>query len=134
MKLVRKQVRRENTQSNYWIIIMANGWTDERRARQAALIHNWKPWKHSTGARSAAGRAVSSRNAFRFTQRKAWLFACWLSVEAKKCRTGKPFASIAECLRHEALRGFSFRAVSTQQRNRGSLTQQGIERKCEKNN
>ncbi len=84
---------------------MANGWTDERRARQAALIHNWKPWTHSTGARSAAGRAVSSRNAFRLTQRKAWLFACWLARERGKLDAGKPCASIAECLQHEAMRG-----------------------------
>ena len=23
---------------------MASGWTPERRARQARLIHNWRPW------------------------------------------------------------------------------------------
>src|ERR1700761_2169098 len=28
---------------------MSNGWTPERRMRQAALIANWKPWSHSTG-------------------------------------------------------------------------------------
>lgn len=42
---------------------MANGWTPERRARQAALIRIWKPWELSTGARTAAGKARSSRNA-----------------------------------------------------------------------
>jgi hypothetical protein len=30
---------------------MSNGWTPERRMRQAALIANWKPWSHSTGPR-----------------------------------------------------------------------------------
>lgn len=42
---------------------MANGWTPERRARQAALIRTWKPWERSTGARTAEGKARSSRNA-----------------------------------------------------------------------
>ena len=42
---------------------MANGWTPERRARQAALIRNWKPWEHSTGPRSPEGKAKAARNA-----------------------------------------------------------------------
>lgn len=42
---------------------MANGWTPERRARQAALIRTWKPWERSTGAKTATGKARSSRNA-----------------------------------------------------------------------
>ena len=42
---------------------MANGWSPERRASQAALILTWKPWERSTGARTAAGKARSSRNA-----------------------------------------------------------------------
>ena len=31
---------------------MGNGWTPERRERQAALIRSWKPWEHSTGPRT----------------------------------------------------------------------------------
>ena len=42
---------------------MANGWTQERRARQAALIRTWRPWECSTGPRTAAGKARSSSNA-----------------------------------------------------------------------
>jgi len=80
-------------------IIMANGWTDERRARQAALIHTWKPWTHSTGARTPEGKAVSSRNAHRFTHRKAYLLACWIGKQIKALRDGKPFASEEECRR-----------------------------------
>ena len=41
---------------------MANGWTPERRARQAELIRTWKPWTRSTGPRTAEGMAVSSQN------------------------------------------------------------------------
>ncbi len=42
---------------------MANGWTPERRARQAALIQLWQPWNKSTGPTSAEGKAKASRNA-----------------------------------------------------------------------
>lgn len=42
----------------------SNGWTAERRARQAALIRAWKPWQQSTGPKTTAGKAKASRNAF----------------------------------------------------------------------
>ena len=42
---------------------MANTWTPERRARQALLIRNWKPWERSTGPRTRDGKAKVSRNA-----------------------------------------------------------------------
>jgi len=42
---------------------MKNGWTPERRKRQAELIQNWKPWAHSTGPRTAEGKAKTARNA-----------------------------------------------------------------------
>ena len=42
---------------------MANGWTPERRARQAELIRNWRPWERSTGPRTAEGKLRTSRNA-----------------------------------------------------------------------
>ena len=42
---------------------MANGWTQERRTRQAEQILTWRPWERSTGPRTAAGKARSSRNA-----------------------------------------------------------------------
>jgi hypothetical protein len=40
---------------------MANGWTPERRARQSALIRDWKPLEHSTGAKTPVGKARSSQ-------------------------------------------------------------------------
>lgn len=42
---------------------MANGWTPERRARQAELIRQWRPWEQSTGPTSAEGKTKASRNA-----------------------------------------------------------------------
>ena len=44
---------------------MANGWTPERRAKQAALIKSWKPWAKSTGPKTEEGKASSARNAFK---------------------------------------------------------------------
>lgn len=42
---------------------MARHWTDEQKARQAALIRSWRPWEHSTGARTPEGKRISSMNA-----------------------------------------------------------------------
>ena len=44
---------------------MVNGWTLERRERQAELIRQWQPWKQSTGPQSVEGKARSSRNAYK---------------------------------------------------------------------
>ena len=43
---------------------MANGWTPERRARQAELIRSWRPWAKSTGPKSMEGKERVSRNAW----------------------------------------------------------------------
>ena len=40
-------------------------WTTEEREKQSELIQSWKPWQHSTGARTPAGKAISSRNAYK---------------------------------------------------------------------
>ena len=44
---------------------MSHGWTPERRAKQAEAIRRWRPWERSTGPRSAAGKAVVSRNGWK---------------------------------------------------------------------
>lgn len=44
---------------------MSNGWTSERRARQADAIRRWKPWEKSTGPKTEDGIRTSSQNAFR---------------------------------------------------------------------
>ena len=43
---------------------MVNGWTLERRAKQAESIRLWKPWKQSTGPKSVEGKERVSRNAW----------------------------------------------------------------------
>ena len=42
---------------------MSNGWTEERRIRQASMIKQWQPWQSSTGPHSPEGKKCSSRNA-----------------------------------------------------------------------
>lgn len=50
---------------------MANGWTPERRLRQAELIQRWKPWKSSTGPCSKEGKRAVVRNAQKHGMRSA---------------------------------------------------------------
>jgi hypothetical protein len=40
-----------------------SAWTEERRQRQAMIARKTKPWEHSTGPRTEAGKRRSSRNA-----------------------------------------------------------------------
>ena len=47
-----------------------NGWTMERRQRQAQLIQQWKPWKNSTGPLSSIGKNIVGKNAFKGEVRK----------------------------------------------------------------
>lgn len=42
---------------------MNNGWTPERRRRQAYLIKQWQPWKKSTGPKTVEGKQRASKNA-----------------------------------------------------------------------
>ncbi len=48
---------------------MSNGWTPERRARQAAVILSWKPWERSCGPNTERGKVISARNARRHGMR-----------------------------------------------------------------
>lgn len=48
---------------------MANGWTPERRARQAELIRQWRPWEKSTGPTTETGKVIASRNGWKGGER-----------------------------------------------------------------
>ncbi|MBW4048848.1 MAG: hypothetical protein HIU89_13250 [Proteobacteria bacterium] len=41
---------------------MSNGWTPERRAKQAEAIRHWRPWEKSTGPRTDEGKARAAMN------------------------------------------------------------------------
>lgn len=43
----------------------SNGWTLERRAKQAEQIKQWMPWKQSTGPKSVEGKERVATNAWR---------------------------------------------------------------------
>lgn len=43
----------------------ARQWTPEQRAKQSEKIRQWQPWAKSTGARTPAGKAVASLNAYK---------------------------------------------------------------------
>jgi len=54
---------------------MPNGWTEERRARQRALIQSWKPWAQSTGPKTKSGKSRSANNARKHGTRSRVLVA-----------------------------------------------------------
>jgi hypothetical protein len=53
-------------------------WTAEQKAKQAAAIHNWQPWKKSTGAKTPEGKTVSSMNAHSGYFRRRVRLGRWL--------------------------------------------------------
>lgn len=56
----------------------ARKWTDEQRAEQSAKIHDWKPWRHSTGPTTSEGKATSSINACKGYWRRMARASRWL--------------------------------------------------------
>ena len=49
-------------QTDYWRNSIANGWTLERKQRQAELIKTWNPWEQPIGPRTKEGKAIASQN------------------------------------------------------------------------
>jgi len=44
---------------------VAGPWTPERRARAAEVARRVQPWRHATGPKTPAGKAISSKNGYR---------------------------------------------------------------------
>lgn len=60
-------------------------WTTEERAKQSALIQNWKPWAKSTGAKTPEGKAASSQNAFKGGHRSLMREMAAVLKEQREC-------------------------------------------------
>lgn len=48
------------------------------KAEQSAKIHVWKPWQHSTGAKTSEGKAISAMNAHSGYFRRRARLGQWL--------------------------------------------------------
>lgn len=46
-------------------------WTQEEREQQAAAIRKYRPWQHSTGPKTEAGKATVAKNATKHGMRSA---------------------------------------------------------------
>uniref|UniRef100_E6QQ50 Uncharacterized protein n=1 Tax=mine drainage metagenome TaxID=410659 RepID=E6QQ50_9ZZZZ len=69
---------------------MARHWTIEERARQSEIIGNWKPWQHSTGAKTPEGKAIISQNVKRGqAKRLAAIEQTRLEIEALQAKVRK---------------------------------------------
>jgi len=69
-----------------------NGWTPERRKRQAELIRRWKPWEHSTGPRTPAGRARVASKPYKGGTWRLLRELSQISTEISIALLGKPSA------------------------------------------
>lgn len=65
-----------------------NGWTAERKARQAELIRTWEPWRKSTGPKSDEGKAISAANSTVHGMRSQECFKSFRELKAfiTQCR------------------------------------------------
>ncbi len=68
----------------------ARKWTAAQRAQQSLAIQAWQPWQHSTGATTATGKAIISRNAYRGGNRPLIRFSRWVTSALKSPETLTP--------------------------------------------
>jgi hypothetical protein len=62
---VRPQENKNTAKQTIGRAKLSNGWTPERRAKQAEKIQSWKPWEQSTGPKTALGKSRAARNGFK---------------------------------------------------------------------
>lgn len=61
-------------------------WTPERRKAAADQARRVRPWEHSTGPRTAEGKARSARNSPHYGERELWLRLRDWYRECRRCR------------------------------------------------
>ena len=83
-------------------------WTNESRAKQAALIRTWKPWEQSTGAKTEAGKRIVSMNSPGRYFRERLRLACWIARQAEHMRQGRPLKPFDEVVAESHRRARKF--------------------------
>lgn len=84
-------------------------WTDEAKAKQAELIRSWRPWEHSTGAKTPEGKAKVAMNSPGRYWRERLRLTCWIGRQARHLREGRPLVLFDEIVSEYYLRGRKFR-------------------------
>ena len=79
----------------------ARQWSKVQREAQSAAIRTWEPWQHSTGARTSAGKAIISRNAYRGSTRPICRFTRWFYRAIEHPETLTP--EIVESAKHRCI-------------------------------
>ena len=65
-------------------------WTDEARAKQAALIRTWRPWEQSTGPVTPDGKKIVAANSPGRYWRERLRLTCWMARHMNRLRAGLP--------------------------------------------
>jgi hypothetical protein len=66
-RAMKKLLRQTNYQQEYSMSYVR---TKEHRAMRSEMIHQWKPWLKSTGAKTEEGKRKSAMNAYKGGHRK----------------------------------------------------------------
>ena len=78
------RARSDSKKTNYLGQDPMPRWTPDAHARQAQIVHRWKPWSSSTGPRTSTGKSTVAKNADR--GKAAWRReALWLMKLSKYC-------------------------------------------------
>lgn len=85
-------------------------WTDEARAKQAEKICTWRPWEHSTGAKTPEGKAKVAMNSPGRYWRERLRLACWLSRQMHYLRAGRPLPPFEQTKAEFYRRAHKFRS------------------------
>ena len=104
-----------------------NGWTPERRAKQAEAIKKWKPWTKSTGPRTETGKTICARNAYKHGCRSRGA----LKLRAVMARHSRWLAGIVAASRLDLIRKIAAQKKKRDKRTNGS---ESVIARCSRSN